>query len=204
MKNSANKPIVLHPEQETTQKYAFERLENEPARWFLRFRAFCLLGHKRTLQAVAEQELSEKRQKKVQSDDRQTTEEISIPDKPVKVSISGRVPGAWSRAAKQWQWKNRAAAYDEFMRLERHKEVLSYLDHECDYITKAQRLDALATLMKNLMRITLETEVTTQNYNTWLAMHRQALATLREIRREMKELDTLDGRSFSELSERLL
>lgn len=190
-------PLLLHPEQETVQKQPWERMEGEPARWFLLFRAYVLMGRDRSLRAVAAQE---KRPQKATKGVHQHDAYDAAGDDTIKVSISG----ALRRAATQWQWKERAEAWDLDVRKEHHKALLSHLDHEAEYISKAQRLDALDTLMKNLMRVALEEYVAATNYKHWLAMHRQMLATLREIRKEMQAVEKLGASSLSEVTERLL
>ena len=129
----------------------------------------------------------------------ESTETQAQIDTVGEVSISG----ALKRAAKQWRWRERAAEWDAVARLERQQELLSHLDHEAEYITRAQRLDALDTLMKNLMRITLTEHVASMDYRNWLAMHRQMLATLREIRKEMSAIDKLGAGSLAEVADRL-
>ena len=199
MKSEAKQPLLLHPEQENGQKYAWQRMENEPARWFMLFRNYCQMGRTRTLQAVAEQEREAKRAKKgTQHESGQEGESLS--SAPVKsVSISG----ALNRASKQWRWRSRAAEWDEFVRQEVRREMLSQLDHGAQYVLASQRLDMLDTLLRNLVRITLE-DTWAGDPKLWLAMHRQALAACREIRRVLKEIDMQGEQSFSALQERMI
>lgn len=174
-KSAQNKPIVLHPGQESTPKKPWERLPGEPARWFMLFKIYCQMGRGRSLQAVWEQEHQAKRGK------RQHGEPSDAQTHLRKSSVSG----AWTRAFTQWKWHERAEEWDNFQREERNKKLLAFLDHEAEYISKAQRLNALDTVMCGLMKTTLESPVTAESYKNYLAIMRVILATLREIRREM-------------------
>lgn len=70
------------------EKVLWEQMEGEPNLWFDRFTLYRLLGPKRTLSATHRKE-SEKSRKKSQY-----------------------LPGSWRDAALQWNWKERAEAWD--------------------------------------------------------------------------------------------
>ena len=75
----------------------FQRLSGEPARWFERFVRFVMLPpEQRSLLAVYRLEVEKARKG---------------PKRPENSSL--QIPGAWKRAARQWQWKARAAAHDQ-------------------------------------------------------------------------------------------
>ncbi len=182
---------LWRPKQGAAENYPWERLPGEPARYYMLFRAYALMGHGRSLQAIAEQERRPKKAPKSPESQNDTQD--------IKVSISG----ALKKAATQWRWRERAAEWDLRLREERQQDLLAHLDHEASYVTRAQRLDALDTLMANLMRVALGEHVATMDYRNWLAMHRQMLATLREIRREMAAIDKLGAGSLAEVADRL-
>lgn len=71
----------------------WRREDREPNLWFERFTRFRLRGPRRSLLAAYNAEREE------QGGVRRT-----------------KVPGAWDRAAKQWQWRERAEAWDEHQR----------------------------------------------------------------------------------------
>jgi hypothetical protein len=79
---------ALQPEQ-------WERQTGEPNIWFARFESYRLAGPSRSIHGVLRSEKGAKGNKRRQS-----------------------IPGAWSRAATRWRWRERAEAWDE---LERHK-----------------------------------------------------------------------------------
>jgi hypothetical protein len=129
---------------ENTDEKPWLRQKNEPALWFMRFHRYLDLGPKRTLQATIDAEPEPKRNKR-----RDET-------KPKSVSI----PGAWSRAVKVWNWKERAAAYD----LAIQKEYASFIRkqaNECIYASKAYRikeLNNLAQYLKDSIKADTETK----------------------------------------------
>ena len=65
---------------------AWERLPDEPMKWFVRFQAFLALGPTRTIEETWRSEYSG----------------------PAKRPDSG-----WAKASKTWRWKERAEAYDQ-------------------------------------------------------------------------------------------
>jgi hypothetical protein len=73
----------------------WEQQDGEPSLWYDRFMAYLLMGPSRTkLGAVHLVEKAEK------SREKQST----------------KVPGAWNDAFNQWNWKERAEAWDEYRR----------------------------------------------------------------------------------------
>ncbi len=67
-----------------------ERLPNEPSRWYDRLVRFATLGPNRSILAVYQQEIASKG----------------------KINIAKSPPSSWTAAARAWQWRDRAAAYD--------------------------------------------------------------------------------------------
>jgi hypothetical protein len=78
----------------------WERKEGEPNRWFQRFEAFRLMGPGRSLTGCVNEEKVRKGQK-----------ESSCP------------PGSWRRAAEEWLWRERAAAWDAHLTAERDAAI---------------------------------------------------------------------------------
>ena len=67
---------------------AWERRPEEPTRWFARFNLYRLLGSSRSIDGAWRQEPKEKTNK------------------------NGRAPDSWHKAAKRFQWRDRALAWD--------------------------------------------------------------------------------------------
>jgi hypothetical protein len=72
---------------------SWDRQAEEPNLWFSRFERYRLAGPGRSLRAVINVEQADKGEKRHRS-----------------------IPGAWSRAATRWQWRERAEAWDEHER----------------------------------------------------------------------------------------
>jgi hypothetical protein len=68
------------------------RMEGEPLLWYRRFMRFCLMFPRRTVAAIYSEEHPEETTK----DDKRRQ----------------NAPGSWYEIAKQWQWEERAEAYD--------------------------------------------------------------------------------------------
>src|SRR5437588_5254727 len=56
MKKGTLSLVPIQEQRENEQKQPWERMDGEPAQWFLRFKAYCLLGRGRSLQALVAQE----------------------------------------------------------------------------------------------------------------------------------------------------
>src|SRR5215469_10862110 len=78
------------------------RQKNEPALWYMRLKRYLELGPKRSLRAVVASEPQDQKAEKGDKIQKRKAEGVSI------VSV----PGSWARAAKAWNWKERAEAYD--------------------------------------------------------------------------------------------
>jgi hypothetical protein len=100
------------------QPEPWERQPGEPNRWFARFERYRLAGPSRSLVGTVNAEQAEKGNK------RQT-----------------KVPGAWSRAAASWRWRQRAEAWDEQERQKAraaHAKNVEEMNHR--HIQEAQAL----------------------------------------------------------------
>jgi hypothetical protein len=104
------------------QPEPWDRMPGEPNRWFSRFERYRLVGSGRTLLGTVNAEKGQKGQK------RQTV-----------------IPGAWSRAAAQWRWKQRAEAWDEQERQkarEAHAHAIEEMNQR--HVQEAQALQSKA------------------------------------------------------------
>lgn len=90
---------------ENEQDYPWERQEGEDTMWYDRFLVFLRMGPARTkLGAVHLVETAEKGGNK----------------------RSSRTPGSWDEAAKEWRWRERADAWDDYRRKQVFTEGNAY------------------------------------------------------------------------------
>jgi len=123
-------PQLLHPEQESAPKpneKPWLRQKQEPAKWYLRFKIYLDLGPKRSLRKAL---VNEPQDEKATKSDNQA-EKKNLSD----VSVSG----AWSRAAKVWNWKERAESYD-LAQIERQAIFVRQVAIQQPFASKAYRL----------------------------------------------------------------
>lgn len=175
-----NQPIRLHPEQETSQKPAWERQKGEPARYFLLFKRYCAMGRKRSLQALWNQERGVQAGTKSRDEKNGGVDTLSTP--PVEsVSMSG----ALKRAAAQWKWKERAQAWDIDQLQAREQRLQEYLDYDAEFIKRADRLSLLDVAVGSIVKWIHNEALMEQDprYFQWAVKQIQSL--LRDIRREM-------------------
>lgn len=120
-----------------SERQPWERMEEEPGKWYARFLVFRDQGatQRGLYQAYAEE--ARKSQKK-----------------PAK-----NVPGAWKDAADRWQWHKRADAYDEYQHAEEEAKAarLKQLEEEEEarllstgYARSARRVEQLSLLFDEL------------------------------------------------------
>lgn len=136
-------PKLLHPEQVSAQKPDGEpwlRQKQEPARWYLRFRRYLDMGPKRSLRAAV---VSEPQDEKAQRGNKK-----QIKNSEQKISDVS-VPGAWSRSAKIWRWKERAEAFD-MAQLEKQAGLIRESVSLNPFASKAYRLIYLISMASAL------------------------------------------------------
>lgn len=119
--------------EESREQASWERLPGESLTWFRRFEQFRLMVPVRTVAAVYHQEASVKPRKNASNG-------------------SGKVPGDWYEIAKQWQWEERAAAWDAY----ETARVEAIITHEREKALRAglalmhKRVEALAAIAHQL------------------------------------------------------
>jgi hypothetical protein len=178
-----NQPIMLRAAQESSQKPIYARIKGEPARYFMLFRRYCEMGRKRSLQALWDEEREAQPGPETHSSENQQI------DTSVR-SVSGvSVSGAWKRAASQWQWKERAEAWDIDQRQAKEQSLQKYLDHDAEFLTRAQRLSTLDIAVGSLHKWIFNEQLMEQDpkYFQWAIKQIQSL--LRDIRREMAYIE---------------
>lgn len=149
MKDSASfEPKMIHPEQVSEQKAPEKpwlRQKNEPANWYMRFQIYLNLGPKRSLRAALASEPSDERATK--------GDKKARVKKNDGVSLSTlSIPGAWSRAAKAWNWKERAGAYD-LAELEKQAGYIRQVVVHQPFASKAYRLIYLCGMASALHKL---------------------------------------------------
>ena len=103
-----------------SQAEPWDRLPEEPNRWFARFESYRLAGPRRSLSATWTAEQAEKGRRK-----------------------RSKVPGSWNEAATRWRWRQRAEAWDDYERQrarEAHAQAISEMNAR--YIQEAQALQS--------------------------------------------------------------
>lgn len=172
-------PTMLHSQQvlPTNQPdKSWLRQKHEPALWYMRFKRYLELGHKRSLRAVvASEPVSEK-----------TTIGNRRKAKPtVKTLSEVSVPGAWSRAARVWNWKERAANYD-LAEQEKEAQKIRNLANGQPFSSKAYRIAQLNFCARGL-KSWMEEEARTPK--SMLPMIARYQSIMRDIAREMQSFD---------------
>lgn len=126
------------------QEKPWERMKSEPARWFLRFQIYRNLGSKRSLRATIAAEQEAQPATKGNRKPR-TTEKLS--------DVS--VPGSWSRAAKVWNWQERAAAWD-LDQLHRQGKRFQRAVGDCEFASRVIRIQCLNSLILSFTDVVQE------------------------------------------------
>lgn len=180
---------------ESERKPTFQRLENEPALWHRCFKIFRSLGVKRTLLAAL---LKEQEKAKVlkgtppapQSADtskkRQKTSNDARALTPLPKVQPTQVPGSWKRASIQWNWVERAEAYDEY-RIDKMVEAMMV-----DYLDGASLAFNRVQMLKGLYQTVMQ-DFTTHNrqmtFDQHIAYYTRMQALLKQIADEMTPFD---------------
>jgi hypothetical protein len=180
-------PQMLHPEQVSEQQEPEKpwlRQQNEPAKWFMRFKIYKDLGPKRTMQAAIDADTGKEKQEKAQ------TKSVSI-------------PGSWSRAAKVWNWKARAQAYDLAEQAKDAVMIREFAGRQA-FSSRAYRLVQLNYTAKCL-KLILESWKAVPHDQTkdYLSIVARYQSVLRDIETSMQGLDvandTIDAAAWDKL-----
>jgi len=113
------------------ERKAWERLPDEPNRWYARFDQFRLMGSGRSLLALYRSER----------------------EKAGKGGIVRRVPGSWDQAAERFRWRERAETWDEAERQRMQSEQAAYRRAimESGFALDFERVKALKELAQRLI-----------------------------------------------------
>jgi hypothetical protein len=182
-----NNVVSMRNPQEQSTKKAYDRMPGERALWFQRFKRYCQMGRERSIQAVWEQERQAQTSTK-----NENVDAASLVGADERVEIVKTTPGNWTKTAAQWQWRERAEAYD----VEQHqvweervsKEVL--LDTQ--FTSRGYRifiLDTYACFLRDVTTKTFEDKNVTMRDK--LAAIKLTQSLMKDIRREMNELEKL-------------
>ncbi len=162
------------PEQDFGQKEPLEpwlRQKNEPAAWYMRFKRYLDLGPKRSLRKALAAEPVATKGDKNQSEPKKNLANVSV-------------PGSWSRAAKVWQWQERAAAYD-LAQVSKQASQIRKTVNSSPYASKMYRiikLDYVARLLRDQIKPGMILD-------NCLAIIARYQSVIQQIEREMRGLD---------------
>jgi len=147
-------PVVSLPNapvsEQKDEKKEWERLPNEPARLFLIFTQYRLMGRKRSLQALTEARQTEQKalaspQTKIAKGKKgQTVEQDTAAQQLATVKPS--VPGDIKAACKRWEWVKRAMAWDLYLiRKDEAAIELAIMDGSIPFARKSDRVMLLSS-----------------------------------------------------------
>lgn len=121
-------PLIFAPVDASLDKKPWERWENEPARWHMRFKRYLAMGYRRSINAVYETERAEKQGK-----------------------ASSKVSAGWYEAARRYQWEARAAAWDD-AQSEEKAVLMRQIAARSPFVSRPYRIVQLNTLCEALTR----------------------------------------------------
>jgi hypothetical protein len=193
---------MLHPEQVTTQKQPWDRMDGEPPRWFQRFTRYRLMGRQRSLQACIEQEQEYAQQDTTSHKNNKKTfplatlpqppgADMSAPAPDLKAVRPG-VPGNWKNASVKWRWVERAEAWDLAQYEEWHTKLVKDVYLEAEFADRAYRIWVLNAYADLLQKIILQTFADDPNVKMKekLAAIKLSQSLLKDIRKEMDKLES--------------
>lgn len=176
-------PQMLHPDQVSGQiqpEKIWLRQKNEPANWYMRFKCYLDLGTKRSLRAAVSAQPTTSKATKGDKNQAEVSEK--------KLSDIS-VPGAWTRAAKVWNWKERAQAYD-LAEQEKEAQKIRNMATSMPYASKAYRILQL-NQTAHFLHMFLEPgiKVSSENINWFLSVVTRYQSILRDIDALMQGMD---------------
>ncbi len=199
MQHAAQKgPILLKIEPNAGQNddiRPWDRLEDESARWHLRFRIYALLGPKRTLQAAV---LAERMPPLALESPEEASNFLAgktplvlatpkfSPSEAKEEALKLEVPGSWKDACRKYRWVERARAYDLWAQEERKRRRHEAVK-DADFASATFRilvLDSLAVALREHVRKGGEL---TLRESLGCMMRLQSI--MRDIFNEMKQLE---------------
>ena len=124
--------------QGTTQPQPWEQQQGEPNMWYDRFFRFCLYGSSRTVSQCFRDTMAEQ----------EATRKVPIHARKPRTKPSG----AWWRVARKYQWWERAAAWDAYLRQRAQMVVEEALNLACQHSLEG------VNFLVNLMHGKLELE----------------------------------------------
>ena len=190
-KKSAN---LWTPEPQNEEEKPWHRLENEPPRWYLRFRIYTLLGPKRSLQAaVAAEKMQPLASKSTEVDETfysnffvTVKNKASVDEAKEVAKHTVEVPGSWRQASVRYHWVERSRAYD-LAAFEEKRRLLRAAVGYAEFAETAKRIVVLDELASALHAAMYKQEHLSDKELFVYIRHMQGL--LRDIAREMKQLE---------------
>jgi hypothetical protein len=177
MTEAAKNITNLRPAEKVSQQNeALEpwiRQKNEPANWYMRFQVYLNLGPGRSLRKAL---ASEPDQKATKSNKAQKKEGVGLS------TLS--VPGSWSRAAKVWNWVERAKAYDQ-AQIEKQAVFIRQVVTQQPFVSKAYRIIHLCSIAAAFSEYSKQG----MSLEESIAYTKAMQSLLKDIAREMEGMD---------------
>jgi hypothetical protein len=119
------------------ERKPWEQIEREPDLWYGRFVKFMRLGTKRSVNAIYAKESKQK-----------------------QVKSSTNIGPEWYEASKQWNWAERARAYDEHQRAEEDRIIAEEREKvmRSGFALQHKRIEILDKLSRKLIRMANDEE----------------------------------------------
>ncbi len=171
------------------EKKEWERLPNEPARLFLLFTQYRLMGRKRSLQALTEARQAEQKapispQTKIAKGKKGQTVEVEQDTAAQQLTaVKPSVPGDIKAACKRWEWVKRAMAWD--MHLIRRDEAAIELAIMDGSIPFARKSDRVILLSQHITALEKHVEKPGIGFETQMECFKLISRLLKQIREEM-------------------
>ncbi len=155
----APQPLVSLPSapvsEQKDENKEWERLPNEPARLFMLFTQYRLIGRKRSLQALVEEKQAAQKapispKTKIAKDKKgQTVEQDTAAQQLTTIKTS--VPGDIKAACKRWEWVKRAMAWDLYRIRKAEVDLeMAILNGTITYANKGNRVILLSSYISIL------------------------------------------------------
>jgi hypothetical protein len=193
---SKNNVVSLRSHQENSEKRAYDRLPGEKAVWYQRFQLYCRLGRQRSVQAVLEIEQAGNRQallgtkKHIYDDERRfdAFQELrgSAAGDVEKPQLS--IPGAWKRQCVNFQWVERAQAWDVDQRREWENRIDTDIRLDAEFTSRQYRIWILNSYAMFMQKMVTE-NIDKVSFSEKIAAVKLTQSILKDIRQEMDALE---------------
>lgn len=175
---ASSAPKMLYPEQKHADDKPWIRQKQEPALWYMRFRRYVEMGPKRSMRAAIAAEPDSKRVAKGCKTPVLKLSDISI-------------PGAWTRAARVWHWKERCESYDLYQ-IEKQADAVRQTVSLAIYASKSFRVLQLDYLARALHEW-IKSGTVIEDKKDFLAIVKVYQSIMRDMATEMQGIDGIEN-----------